>query len=43
MTLRSGQLLHTINDPDLDTSDFFGRGVAISGNHLLIGAELAVR
>jgi outer membrane protein assembly factor BamB len=35
---RTGELIHTLNDPDFFTNDFFGRGVAISGNHLLVGA-----
>lgn len=36
--VRSGELLHTFDDPTPTSDDFFGHGVAIDDEHILIGA-----
>lgn len=35
----TGNLIHTINNPDSATSDLFGSAVAIGGNYAIIGAN----
>ena len=36
--LATGNLLHTFNDPTITAGDEFGAGLAMDGNHVLIGA-----
>jgi hypothetical protein len=35
----TGNVLHTLDDPTVTTSDFFGNSVAIDGNNVLVGAH----
>ncbi len=34
----TGALLHTLNNPTPEIGDFYGRGVAITGNYAIVGA-----